>query len=253
MQQLKTLRESLPHVSDKDAATLAFSQAIRALGFGYFDAYCVKWGTMESPLQHSNFFVADYLNVPGTLKWVERYLDGMVQLDPTMQMIAARSDPFEYLSELDKMPTNAASLFLKSAYRVWRVKRIWAIPLNTVGYVRGVTVYDRSREASAGEKFSAHCDELTLMASLLMARLVEIHDAELNPPAPASEAVSLTSREADCLHWAARGKTNWEIGQLLEISENTVRFHLKNTYKKLGARTRARAITTALSKGVLSL
>jgi LuxR family quorum-sensing system transcriptional regulator CciR len=85
----------------------------------------------------------------------------------------------------------------------------------------------------------------------------ELHDSF----APNSEEIStnktnldkITPREVDCLHWTARGKTNWEIGQILEISENTVRFHLKNAFKKLGATSRARAVGTAINAGIIHL
>ncbi len=32
----------------------------------------------------------------------------------------------------------------------------------------------------------------------------------------------------------AEGKTNWEISIILHVSLNTVKFHLKNVYQKLG-------------------
>ena len=65
-------------------------------------------------------------------------------------------------------------------------------------------------------------------------------------------AVSLTDRERDCLCWAAKGKSSWEIGQLLNISEPTVKFHLMNTGKKLGAHTRALTITRAIQAGLIN-
>ena len=36
------------------------------------------------------------------------------------------------------------------------------------------------------------------------------------------------------MRWVAEGKTNWEISVILHVSLNTVKFHLKNTYQKLG-------------------
>lgn len=66
------------------------------------------------------------------------------------------------------------------------------------------------------------------------------------------ELVSLTDRERDCLCWAAKGKSSWEIGQLLNISEPTVKFHLMNTGKKLGAHTRALTITRAIQAGLIN-
>lgn len=62
----------------------------------------------------------------------------------------------------------------------------------------------------------------------------------------------LTEREHDCLYWAAQGKTSWEIGCILGISERTVNFHIANTCDKLDVRTRQAAITAAMSQALLS-
>ncbi len=50
---------------------------------------------------------------------------------------------------------------------------------------------------------------------------------------PAHQAV-LTAREEEIMRWVAEGKTNWEISIILHVSLNTVKFHLKNVYQKLG-------------------
>ncbi len=62
----------------------------------------------------------------------------------------------------------------------------------------------------------------------------------------------LTFRERDCLLWASRGKTSWEIGCILGIAERTVNFHIGNICCKLGVRNRQAAITMALEWGLIS-
>lgn len=61
-----------------------------------------------------------------------------------------------------------------------------------------------------------------------------------------ADAPKLSPRERDCLTWAAKGKSSWEIGQLLAISVPTVKFHLKNAGRKLGTNGRALTITSAM-------
>jgi LuxR family quorum sensing-dependent transcriptional regulator len=56
----------------------------------------------------------------------------------------------------------------------------------------------------------------------------------------------LSRREAECLRWAAAGKTDNEIGAILSISPRTARFHIENAKKKLGVSTRIQAVTEAL-------
>lgn len=62
---------------------------------------------------------------------------------------------------------------------------------------------------------------------------------------------ALTKRERECLSWAAEGKTSWEIGQLLNISERTSIFHLQNATHKLGVSGRQAAIARAVSLGLI--
>jgi DNA-binding CsgD family transcriptional regulator len=61
----------------------------------------------------------------------------------------------------------------------------------------------------------------------------------------------LTSREHECLHWLAEGKTSWEISRILSISERTAVFHINNCMMKLGAKNRVQAIMKAVRANVL--
>lgn len=62
---------------------------------------------------------------------------------------------------------------------------------------------------------------------------------------------NLTSREREVLKWVTQGKTSWETGKILSITERTVKFHLNNTYHKLNVTNRTQAITTALNHGLI--
>ena len=59
---------------------------------------------------------------------------------------------------------------------------------------------------------------------------------------------SLTTREAQVLTWAVTGRTNRELGDVLFISEATVRKHLERAYAKLGVRNRTEAIALMSSE-----
>ncbi|MEN0035584.1 MAG: response regulator [Cellvibrio sp.] len=73
-----------------------------------------------------------------------------------------------------------------------------------------------------------------------------------NPHKPADDTHSLkqqfsvTGREADVLLWIANGKTNREIGQILEMSPRTVNKHLEQIFKKLGVENRTSAAAVAI-------
>jgi len=63
----------------------------------------------------------------------------------------------------------------------------------------------------------------------------------------------LTSRELECMHWAAMGKTSWEIGRILGLAERTINFHIARVCGKFGVHRRQAAITLAIQRGLLPL
>jgi len=56
----------------------------------------------------------------------------------------------------------------------------------------------------------------------------------------------LTQRETEVLSWLAKGKGNWAIGRILELSPATVRKHLQHIYSKLGVENRTAAAICAV-------
>lgn len=75
----------------------------------------------------------------------------------------------------------------------------------------------------------------------------------LTPDVPQQAAVSITPRQRECLQWVRAGKTDWEIGQIIGISEHTVIEHLDQARRRLGVRTRTQAVIEAVSRGVIHI
>jgi transcriptional regulator EpsA len=63
------------------------------------------------------------------------------------------------------------------------------------------------------------------------------------PVKPLAHTLDLSEREAEILCWVALGKTNPEIGSILDISEYTVKNHLQRLFKKLNVTNRAQAVS----------
>ncbi len=67
--------------------------------------------------------------------------------------------------------------------------------------------------------------------------------AEIDPQAVNQTlAAGLSERELEIIYWVRVGKTNQEIGEILFISQNTVKSHLKRIFSKLNVTTRAQAV-----------
>lgn len=63
--------------------------------------------------------------------------------------------------------------------------------------------------------------------------------------------MALTRREVEVLRLVANGKTSEEIAGDLRISKVTVKWHIGNAMRKLGASSRAEAVATAMRLGLL--
>jgi DNA-binding NarL/FixJ family response regulator len=64
---------------------------------------------------------------------------------------------------------------------------------------------------------------------------------------------NLTAREVEVLKQIAGGNRNRDIGDLLHISEETVKVHIKHIMDKLGAKDRTQAIAIAVRRGIIHL
>jgi LuxR family maltose regulon positive regulatory protein len=78
--------------------------------------------------------------------------------------------------------------------------------------------------------------------------------AEMQPSSPSPQPLvdPLSERELEILTLIAAGLKNKEIAEQLMISLNTVLYHNKNIYSKLGVNKRALAIARARELGLIS-
>jgi len=68
-----------------------------------------------------------------------------------------------------------------------------------------------------------------------------------------SENSNLSKTEIKIIKLLEKGFSNKRISSQLKKSENTVKFHLKNIYKKLKVKNRGEAVYKSLKKGIIDL
>jgi DNA-binding CsgD family transcriptional regulator len=96
--------------------------------------------------------------------------------------------------------------------------------------------------------------ELTRLVADLQLFAVHAQEAALRIMMPASrdpEAPNLTPREIESLRWTMDGKTAWEVGNILGISERTAVLHVNNAMHKLGCVNKHQAVLKALRLGLI--
>jgi DNA-binding CsgD family transcriptional regulator len=167
--------------------------------------------------------------------WYRRYIEqNHLVHDPIVVRLNRSPTPFRW-SETRAGAGREARRVLDEAAE-FGLKDGLALAVHAEGSVGGVSIaarhYDLSPRQQAG---------LQLAAYYLHARV-----AGLRAKGAPRARRGLTPRERECLNWVAAGKTDWEIAQILSISEQTAHGYVQNALIKLGARTRAQAVALAL-------
>ena len=241
------------------ALNTLFSRTINTLGYHAFDAYRHRVNDTVDLDDPANFLVASY--DPGILA---PYLaEGMAEMCPALMEVSESSVSFDYIAFLDRQPPSTSVIWQRRTLRAFLVHHAWCIPLNTVTVLKGVTVYMVGKGSKRVDRFLATRHAVALLATYYMEALESYRPGPRGralgrpgtPPAGRSVDLSsgpaLSAREIDCLHWAASGKSNPEIASILTVSPNTIRFHMKNAYRKLNAPSRLLAVDKARAMGLI--
>ena len=134
-------------------------------------------------------------------------------------------------------------------------------PLETITGMRSALVHGVGNTRNGEERIFAALSRQPAhapAAGTALKLLVPFMDSALRrmPPAPVRQAscersvvarhlvplIALSERERQIMVWVAMGKTNPEIGCILEISEFTVKNHMKSIFSKLDVTNRAQAV-----------
>jgi DNA-binding CsgD family transcriptional regulator len=104
------------------------------------------------------------------------------------------------------------------------------------------------------QKLPSDRSELTRLVADLQLFAVHAQEAALRILVPVPlrpETPGLTPRELEALRWTMEGKTAWELGTILGISERTAVMHVNNAMHKLGCTTKHQAVLKALRLGLI--
>lgn len=122
-------------------------------------------------------------------------------------------------------------------------------------------------ELNAGESvlpFSPRGRFILDLARPHFARARQLLERATNPALPSSASpassssarptkpIDLTPREREVLYWVSEGKTNGQIGLILNASSRTIQKHLEHIFQKLGVETRTSATVRAIETGILA-
>lgn len=208
------------------------------LEFDYVSAMTV----VDHSLTHSEFINVD--NTPQAFLEVLRDRN-LSRMDPVMQHCKNGSLPIVW---------NQATYVARGSADLWEQQAAF-------GYRNGIALalhFPEGRHFVIGVDRTAglpkEAKELTRVVADLQLFAVHAQEAALRLFVPADmrpERPNLTRRELEALSWTMEGKTAWEVGTILGISERTAVLHIQNAMRKLGTHNKHQAVLKALRLGLI--
>jgi DNA-binding CsgD family transcriptional regulator len=239
MHAVKTYAARFADVADPDALHDSLLEAVGELGF---DAFI--YSVLRAPAER--IAVRQVWSYPDA--WLSHYNENEYDLiDPVFPRAAESLLPFSWESLIRDPRTSQRQRRIFEQARDFGLRSGVSIPLHGPQYSQSVLSLAAHREPTVTE-----ADWLELRTRLTMLGAYA-HEALWRQAAASRQPVAhkLTDRERECLAWTSRGKTSWEVGEILNISEKTVLFHVNNAMRKLNVYSKHHAVVKTIMMGLI--
>lgn len=220
----------LSTAEDSQDFSKAMADTATALGLSCFAYLALQHKKKDKPRLISTY----------PSRWTAHYLQENYQIiDPVIGEALQTPEPFRWGIGFPSKCNSIAEQRLFDEAAQFGIRFGFTVPIHDGhGPVAAVTFAADERRPQFEKCIDSNGRVLQLMAMYFHAR---VRRKLANERGVAG--IRLSPRELDCLEWASRGKSAWEIGCILGISRNTVAYYLENAKEKLGVRTIAQAVT----------
>jgi LuxR family transcriptional regulator, quorum-sensing system regulator BjaR1 len=175
-------------------------------------------------------------------EWFKLYTDNNYdRVDPVVRLCRRSVNPFEWGEAPYDAEREPGAAEVMNRAKEFRMARGFIVPLHGLtGFTAAVSLGGVDLDLNVRSKPALH-----LMAMYGFDRIRSLLDPKPGPP------VRLTAREREVVAWASQGKSAWEIGEILHITQRTVEEHLTNAARKLGASNRTHAVAIAIRTNII--
>jgi LuxR family transcriptional activator of conjugal transfer of Ti plasmids len=226
--------DNLSSASDPSSLREAMAQAAAELELSCFAYLSVPHQRGARPRLISTYPTA----------WTTHYMQNRYErLDPVVIRTLSHREPFEWGLGVESITSSKSQKELFEEAAKFGIRYGFTVPIHdSRGSVAAVTFATGERRSNFERSINAHARVLQLMAMYFHA-----HAKRTLGCGRLIGEVSLSPREFECLEWAARGKSAWEIGRILGISRRTAAFHLDNAKAKLGVHSICQAVARLIA------
>ena len=242
---ISTLEDFIEKTNAGLTADFIFKEFKKSMkSFGY-DQICYSLITDHPSLNLSSGHGV-FVNYPDD--WMAYYMDkGYDTIDPVSKYCFSSNRPFTW--EFVTNHLNISREQKKILHQAHEAKLLdgIAIPIHGInGELSGVGMASSSGKVNVDRTTLMTIKAICCQFHSAYTDLLLIDDKEFK-----NTRIKLTNRECEILSWAAEGKSDSDIADILGISYSTIRFHLNNVYSKLDANERIFAITKAIRLGII--
>jgi len=217
------------------------------LGFNSFTYVGFK-GDTSSGTKHQPTDFIFLSNVRSA--WIDHYLEHELgEDDPLFKECLTSRLPFKWDETFRANSRTKRESRVFSEGADFGIQHGVTVPIHGPGGELGVmSLYSDLNEKA----FAGAVDEVQHDVHVLSMHFHDAVQRALMKVEKVPKPIPLTEREVEILQWTATGKTAWEIGSILNISERTVNFHLQNAMGKFGVHNKVHAAAKAMSIGLIS-
>lgn len=240
MHGVERLKRLIEEVDCPEALTAAMGDVSTSLGFRYF------------ALSHH----VDMVAAKGTAIRLHNYPDHWAEYydrnalgvsDPVHRASHVTSVGFRWSKIPTMIPLTATDLRILAKGRDEGIGDGFTVPANVPGEAHGSCSFANSADRSVTEAMLPMAQLAGAFAFEGARRLLCRRRTGRGEPTPV-----LTDRQRDCVLWAARGKSDWEISRILGVSEETVIRHIKQARERYGVQKRTLLAIRTLFDGTLT-
>ena len=237
--EIEWFLDAIAVVGDVDALAMILGEMTERMGFGHFAL------THHAHVANAPSNLIRLHNYPEA--WVDHFDRHRLGLsDPVHRASHKTSAGFRWDSIAELIPMTPGDHRLLALAQDHGLADGFTVPANIVGEATGSCSF----ASKPHHDLPVDCllwAQFAGTAAFEAARRIWL--ARAAPPAPRP---MLTDRQRDCLVWAARGKTAWEIGRILGITEETAVRHLKQARERYGVDKQTSLLIRALFDGIIS-
>jgi LuxR family transcriptional regulator, activator of conjugal transfer of Ti plasmids len=181
-------------------------------------------------------------------RWEQEYVQSaFFSSDPVVREALAHPIPIVSLDLIKRQALSKSGQLVMNRAHDFSLSKVLTIPVHAFGGDIGImSLYSSESDAEFYRCVSAFQHTLHVLAIHFHTIVQDV----LGEPDSMLQQVPLTPRELECLHWTAKGKTAWEIGQIIQISDRTVHHHVMSAFEKLRVVNKTHAVAKAVSLGL---